>query len=58
MKPDTKLDHAAHDIEDIFDDEDIEALPAIHEGLADCQAGRMSSSDEVEKRLKDRFRGR
>jgi len=56
MKPQPKPEFEPS--EDVFDDEDIEALPAIHEGLADIEAGRVSSADDVEKRLKERFRGR
>lgn len=43
---------------DVFDDEDMVALPAILEGLADLEAGRSFSADEVDKRLSEEFKGR
>ena len=44
--------------EDVFDDSDIEAIPAIREGLAELRAGRSLSADEVETRLKAQFQSR
>ena len=56
MKPEPKFEQIPS--EDVFDDEDMAALPAILEGLADIEAGRVYSADEVEQRLKERFQGR
>ena len=56
MTLEPKIAHAP--TEDVFDDEDMAALPAILEGLADLEAGRSFSADEVEKRLSQEFEGR
>lgn len=56
MKPELKPELKPS--EDVFDEFDIEALPAIREGLADLRAGRVFSADEVEQRLREKFQSR
>ena len=57
MKPDTKLDLAAHDIEDIcMDADDVAALPKILQGLEDSREGRSKPAEEVFDRLTAKYR--
>lgn len=54
MKPEIKTDFKSS--EDIFDENDIEALPAIREGLRDLREGRSKPADEVFDRLEKKYR--
>lgn len=54
MKPELKTDFEPS--EDIFDENDIEALPAIREGLRDLREGRSKPADEVFDRLEKKYR--
>lgn len=55
MKPQPKAEFQPS--EEVFDEIDLAAIPAIREGLADLRAGRVFSADEVEKRLSEEFEG-
>jgi len=44
--------------EEVFDEIDLEAIPAIREGLADLRAGRVHTSEEVEAHLRKKFQSR
>lgn len=54
MKPESKQDFTPS--EDVFDEIDIEALPAIREGLRDLREGRSKPADEVFDRLEKKYR--
>lgn len=54
MKPEPKLE--LEPSEDVFDEIDIEALPAIRRGLADSRAGRGRPAEEVFAELEKRYR--
>ncbi|MBN9890566.1 hypothetical protein [Salipiger abyssi] len=54
MKPESKQNFTPS--EDVFDEIDIEALPAIRRGLADSRAGRGRPAEEVFAELEERYR--
>jgi len=54
MEP--KLKNEPEPSEEVFDEIDLEAIPAIREGLADLRAGRVHPSEEVFAEVREHIR--